>query len=258
MRDRNHASVVAWGLPNETGGDKLFYHAVASLPFVCALDSSRMIVLNRGRSDGIAAIGSLSNPGSGTWDISQRQLLDLHLYATVPISREQLDILGTGEHPERIWGVYGNLQPEEVQDAAVYISEYGQCGPVDLPVTLAGYERLGRAQSDEARYFRSQYEKFLADWEGWWLSEIWARPEDYFDAGHRALADLRQTGETAIRSNPRMAAFCCTHCISGHELLRGRLGDHRVPAAQTACPRNDTVGQFAAPLGIALCSSDLV
>lgn len=214
VRDRNHASVVAWGLLNETGGDKLFYHAVGSLPFVRALDSSRMIVLNSGRSDGIAAIGSLCNPGSDTWDISQRNLLDLHLYASVPISLEQLAILRTGEHPEKIWGVYGNLKPEEVRDAAVYISEYGQCGPVDLPATLAGYERLGRAQSDEGRYFRRQYEKFQADWDGWRLTEIWARPEDYFDAGHRALAELRKTGETAIRSNPRMAAFCSTHCIS--------------------------------------------
>ena len=50
-RDRNHPSVVMWGLLNETGDGPVFRHAVATLPIVRALDESRLVMLNSGRFD---------------------------------------------------------------------------------------------------------------------------------------------------------------------------------------------------------------
>lgn len=50
-RDRNHPSVVFWGLLNETNDGTLFRHAVASLPLLRALDDSRLVLLNSGRWD---------------------------------------------------------------------------------------------------------------------------------------------------------------------------------------------------------------
>ncbi len=213
VRDRNHPSVVEWGLLNETQGCELLRHAIASVPFIRQLDPTRLLVLNSGRFDNLKEIGSFSNPGESVWDVGMDQLQDVHLYPG-PFSRETLEVLRTGDHFERIMSGYGGIPAEKVKNAAVSISEYGHCGSIDLPAALAGYERLGAKESDEGRYFRRQYEKFLADWQGWRLADTWARPEDYFDAGHRALADLRQTGETAIRSNPRLAAYSSTHCIA--------------------------------------------
>jgi hypothetical protein len=51
-RDRNHPSVVIWGLLNETQATPHFWLAAASLPLVRQLDPTRMVFLNSGRWDG--------------------------------------------------------------------------------------------------------------------------------------------------------------------------------------------------------------
>ncbi|MHB9036891.1 MAG: glycoside hydrolase family 2 protein [Armatimonadota bacterium] len=53
MRDRNHPSVVIWGLLNENFGDAVFRHAVKALPMVRKLDDTRMVLLNSGRLDNL-------------------------------------------------------------------------------------------------------------------------------------------------------------------------------------------------------------
>jgi len=50
-RDRNHPSVVIWGLLNETPDGPVFRHAVSLLPTLRALDDSRLVLLNSGRWD---------------------------------------------------------------------------------------------------------------------------------------------------------------------------------------------------------------
>ena len=67
-RDRNHASVVIWGLLNEISDSPLLRHAAASLPLLRELDDTRMVMLNSGRWDKDLTLGSFSNPGSTRWD----------------------------------------------------------------------------------------------------------------------------------------------------------------------------------------------
>jgi len=50
-RDRNHPSVVIWGLLNETRAGAVFRHAAACLPRLRKLDETRMVFLNSGRWD---------------------------------------------------------------------------------------------------------------------------------------------------------------------------------------------------------------
>ncbi len=50
-RDRNHPSVVIWGLLNETRDTPVFRHAAAMLPLVRSLDPTRLVMLNSGRWD---------------------------------------------------------------------------------------------------------------------------------------------------------------------------------------------------------------
>ena len=52
-RDRNHPSVVMWGLLNETSNGPVFMHAADSLGFVKQLDDTRLVMLNSGRFDGM-------------------------------------------------------------------------------------------------------------------------------------------------------------------------------------------------------------
>ena len=66
-RDRNHPSIVIWGLLNETPDGPVFRHAVAFLPKLRALDDSRMVLLNSGgwhtQAGNLAGIESWHNPG---------------------------------------------------------------------------------------------------------------------------------------------------------------------------------------------------
>ncbi len=52
-RDRNHPSVVIWGLLNETSNGPVFMHAVGALEWVEQLDDTRVVMLNSGRFDGL-------------------------------------------------------------------------------------------------------------------------------------------------------------------------------------------------------------
>jgi hypothetical protein len=58
LRDRNHPSIVIWGLLNETPDGSVFRQAVASLPLVRSLDDTRVVLLGSGRFD---AIGNFLN-----------------------------------------------------------------------------------------------------------------------------------------------------------------------------------------------------
>ncbi len=51
VRDRNHPSVVTWGLLNETKDGPTFRHAAVMLPMIRKLDPDRMVILNSGRWD---------------------------------------------------------------------------------------------------------------------------------------------------------------------------------------------------------------
>ena len=100
-RDRNHPSVVLWGVLNETEDGPVFREAVAALPFLRSLDETRLLLLSSGRFDGHLEIGSLSNPASHEWEYawgkeapggskvpmnypSGMGVGDFHLYPNVP------------------------------------------------------------------------------------------------------------------------------------------------------------------------------
>jgi hypothetical protein len=57
-RDRNHPSVVIWGLLNEMSSGPVFLHAMGSLDLVKKLDDTRVVLLNSGRFDGMLTEGA--------------------------------------------------------------------------------------------------------------------------------------------------------------------------------------------------------
>ncbi|MHB8860828.1 MAG: glycoside hydrolase family 2 protein [Pirellulaceae bacterium] len=67
QRDRNHASVVMWGLLNEAPEGPAFRHAVEMLPLVRALDDTRIVMLNSGRYDNAGKQGIASVSGIDIW-----------------------------------------------------------------------------------------------------------------------------------------------------------------------------------------------
>jgi hypothetical protein len=199
MRDRNHASIVMWGLLNENADNMIFRRAVEMLPSLRILDPSRLFVLNSGRFDGVKEIGSMSNPGSLEWDVRESELKDWHPYVWMPYTLSTLDMLS-------------GISDSSGQKS--YISETGLCFPIDLPSELGDYQLWGKEQSDDALYYKRQYDKFLADWKKFSLGECWTSPEEYISDAYKCAASIRETAESAIRSNPYVVSYTPTNGVA--------------------------------------------
>ena len=203
LRDRNHASIVMWGLLNESGDDIVFRRAVDLLPSLRTLDHTRLFILNSGRFDRAKEIGSMSNPGSMTWDVKYDELYDWHPYVWMPYSPKTLDDLSGRSN---------------TSDQRFFITETGMCFPIDLPSELGDYQQWGKEQSDDARYFKRQYDKFLTDWTKFDLTACWPRPEDYIKDAYKSASSLRETAEAAIRSNPFVISYTPTNSVADYSM----------------------------------------
>jgi hypothetical protein len=200
LRDRNHASVTMWGLLNETGDGPVFRHALSLLPRLRERDDSRIVMLNSGRFDnqggtvaGIAT-GSLSNPGSTTWE---DVLGDKHPYQAVPHTAGVIQTLRT---------LGDNGKP-------LFISEYGIGSAVDLLRVVRLYEQAGHGDAEDAQFYRHQRDRFAADWQRWKMSEVFDRPEDFFAQSNARMAAQRLLGLNAIRANPKVVGHSLTGTV---------------------------------------------
>lgn len=68
LRDRNHPSVVIWGLLNEIRANYQFFHAYVSIPLFRELDPDCMLFLNSGRWDNAFGIAPGENSKLETWN----------------------------------------------------------------------------------------------------------------------------------------------------------------------------------------------
>jgi len=194
-RDRNHPSVVIWGLLNETHDGPVFRHAVSILPKLRQLDDSRLVLLSSGRWDNqTATIGTLSNPGSQEWE---KLLGDKHPYQRAP---HTADIIRT-------------LRTIDGDGVPLFLSEYGIGSAVDLMRVVRHYEQLGKIEVEDARLYRSWRDQFLEDWRRWRLDECFDRPEDFFEQSIARMAGQRLLGIHAIRSNPHVVGYSITGTV---------------------------------------------
>jgi len=206
-RDRNHPSVIIWGLLNESVDGPYFKHLVAMFPLLRSLDNTRMIILNSGRNDYQPSIGSLSNPGSMELEhllgeesptASKMQkyedMGDVHIYPPVP---------QTAEFTRR----YRDLGKNSKQ---MFLSEGGIGSAVDLWRVTRHFERFGKEEAEDAKFYKDKLDQYLMDWEQWKLDQIYARPEDFFTESLSRMASQRTLGLTAIRSNPKIVGYSLT------------------------------------------------
>ena len=197
-RDRNHPSVVMWGLLNETAHHlPVLRHAIGTLPFIRSLDDTRIVMLDSGRFGGEFGnpgdgAGALSNPGSTEWE---DVLSDLHPYQKVPQTAEiirDLRTLNAGEGP-------------------VFMSEGGTGSGIDLANIIRRYEQLDAEHTEDAAWYRPMMEQFMKDWDRWHLEDTFASPEDFFSGGIARMAEQRTIDLDCIRSNP----LCVGHSMTG-------------------------------------------
>lgn len=228
LRDRNHPSLVAWGLLNETPDGPIFRHAAAMLPLIRPLDPSRMVLLNSGRWDGQPSIGSLANPRAAEWlrglgaeapgapgDSKPKlaggyvaQAGDAHMYVGRPWTKESREFF-------RTVGAKG---------MNVFLSEYGNGSQIDPVRLIRLFEQHGaRPDLDDTKLYRGMYDQLLRDWRRWGLDQIFATPSDLFQEGERIHSEQRLIALNAIRSNPKLAGYSltglCDQAVEGEGLM---------------------------------------
>lgn len=235
-RDRNHPSVVIWGLLNETYDGPVFRHAVGYLERLRQLDDTRLVLLSSGRWDGDLAVGSVCNPGEEDWchewGLEQAGAApvhvgwanqpdrgayvpgagDLHLYPALPeppATKRLVRTMGTGQKP-------------------VFLSEYGVGSLFDAVTALAeatsftagatsGGQDLPLAP--DVAYVRSMAEAFISDWERYGMDRVYCFPEDALAHGELNQSRHRAATFDLIRANGNIAGYNLTgmldHALTG-------------------------------------------
>ena len=137
---------------------------------------------------------------------SYMEMGDAHVYPSVPQTEETTNF---------IRNLGQNSKP-------VFLSEYGIGSAVDLWRVTRHFERFGKEEAEDAKFYKDKLDKYLIDWEKWKLDQIYARPEDFFTESLRRMASQRTLGLTAIRSNPKIIGYNLTgmndHVMTGEGL----------------------------------------
>ena len=228
-RDRNHPSLVIWGLLNEMRNNAMFRCAVAFLPKLRDLDPTRLVLLSSGRWDVQLKIGSVSNPGSYEWETVwgtqgpsaapvTAELTyepsgylpgvgDTHVYPKYPltdVSRHLVRTLGEGQHP-------------------VFLSEFGIGSTMNAIEELRGYDRPDIAADLADRVgIRDMADRFQADLTRYGMADLYPFPVDFFRDSQRRHSFHRRLAFDLVRSNPQLCGYNLTglldHVLTGEGL----------------------------------------
>lgn len=215
LRDRNHPSIVIFGLVNEMRNGPMVQHAVRSLALLRSLDDSRLVLQQSGRWDGQYQIGSLCNPGGSQWEYAWgvenpgyqgtakgglfggyfQGAGDAHVYPATP-------------HTPEIEAGIRNLGSDS---KPVFLSEYGIGSLMNAIRELRYYEQHGaNPEWDDFKFLRQTEEKLAADWKRLGMEGVYAFPEDMLRASQQLHCRQRLLGFDLIRSNPKICGFNLT------------------------------------------------
>ncbi len=213
LRDRNHPSLVIFGLVNEMNDGPMSKHAAASL--LRSLDDSRLVLQQSGRWDGQYNIGSVSNPGGTQWEYTWgvenaayqgparggpaggyfQGAGDAHVYPATP-------------HTPEIEAFIRNLGSDS---KPVFLSEYGIGSLMNAIRELRYYEQHGANPDwDDFKFFKQTEEKLAADWKRLGMEGVYAFPEEMLRASQQLHGRQRLLGFNLIRSNPKICGYNLT------------------------------------------------
>jgi hypothetical protein len=227
LRDRNHPSVVIFGLVNEMSNGPMVQHAVASLGLLRSLDDSRLVLQQSGRWDGQYNLGSVCNPGSTRWE---------HVWGV-----ENPDYKGTARNGP-FGGYFEGAGDAHVYPATphtpaieagirnlgkdskpVFLSEYGIGSQMNAIRELRFYEQHGaNPEWDDFKFLKQTEENLAADWKRLGMEGVYAFPEEMLRASQQLHCRQRLLGFNLIRSNPQICGYNLTglldHGYSGEGL----------------------------------------
>lgn len=213
-RDRNHASVVLWGIVNENRRQAA--RAESFLPLARQLDPSRPVVDNCGLFsvwDGggwLSASHIRENGPARPWP-------DLHIYLRSPLTQEAYDWLNTlgkagGQTNPSVLG-YGDAGANRAwveswgdKERAVFVSEFGVGAPPDLDGVVASYRHRHQETSDAAdqRSLRDSLASLMNEHR---LTALYPAIAALAEKEGNQIGEGLRWQMEALRSNPRLSGF---------------------------------------------------
>ncbi len=219
-RDRNHASVVIWGLLNETRTNDIFRRAHDFLPIARELDPTRLVLLGSGRWDEDYSIGSLSNPYSDVWEHEwgedgnpgaeiysgvrdgkeftmekKRAMGDCHYYAPTPVAEHDIELFRNMGHTNK----------------PVFLSENGIGAMFHVIEEWKEFKARGeRLDLEDSGWLEYQSLSLMRDWEALGLDKVYPFAEMMLKESQRLSAEERRLMFDIVRSNPRLCGYSLT------------------------------------------------
>lgn len=219
-RDRNHPSVVFWGIHNENRAASAIT-SEALIRYVRALDPTRVVVDNSG--------GTMAIDQDFGWvdratvvpsrETERQKIHDLHIYVGAPISPavyEWMRTLGVSDLPFDIsTHDFGSKAIVEAWNrelrlytGKVFVSELGCGGMADLDAVVAGYE--GREQLRDAREMKAFRDSLDEGFRARHLDRIFGSVHDLTLATQALQATSLTRQIEALMVNPRVSGYVIT------------------------------------------------
>ena len=219
-RDRNHPSVVIWGIHNENRAASAAT-SDALIPLVRSLDPTRPVVDNSGGTMAIDQDFGWADQTTiiDAWQTERQRMQDLHIYVGAPVPGgvyEWLRTLGQSPSPIDI-RAYGFGAPAMLAEwdrdlrtyhGQIFVSELGCGGMADLDEVVAGYGDLQHLRdAREMQAFRdSLHEGFAARG----LDRVFGSVRELVIASQEIQARGNTRQVEALLVNPRVSGFLVT------------------------------------------------
>ncbi len=215
LRDRNHPSVVIWGMLNESGNADYVVNSGAQTikDDLCRLarelDPSRVIIDDSGGINTTREPSRYLRPYQDTFETFD----DLHIYQRGPVDREIALYYEHSGDPNRL----------------AFMSEFGFGGMEDLPDVVAQYGADGQTSKD-ARFLQGTLDAIKPGFTERNLDRVFGDFSAFTAAARELQCDALKHQVQALRLNGKLGGYCMTQlCDAGHEFGAGALDRWRRP-----------------------------
>ncbi len=215
LRDRNHPSVVIWGMLNESGNAGYVVKGGAQLvkdelcQLARSLDPTRVVIDDSGGTNATREPARVMRPYKNTLE----EYEDLHIYQRAPVDEE----------------IHAYYRFNGDENFLYFLSEFGFGGIEDLQHVIELYgDRKDTAK--DARFFVGRLESMTAGYHARELDAVFGDFSAFTAACREVQCDAARFQIDACRLNPKLAGYCYTQlCDAGHEIAAGVLDHWRNP-----------------------------
>ncbi|MHB0858684.1 MAG: glycoside hydrolase family 2 protein [Anaerolineae bacterium] len=219
-RDRNHPSVVFWGIHNENRAASTLT-SDALIRHVRALDPTRVLVDNSGGTMAIDQDFGWVDRATvvPSWSSERQRIQDLHIYVGAPISSPVYEWMRTLGIPDLQVDVSAHdFGAKEILDEwnhelrsyreRVFVSELGVGGLADLDAVVAGFD--GHEHLPDAREMAAFRDSLYAGFRARRLDELFGDVRTLVRQTQEAQAAGLTRQVEALLANPRVSGFIIT------------------------------------------------